>query len=369
MKSPRPASSARQSARPAVGPTVRPGSRAPRAARKSTVATVADVARVAQVSSATVSRALNQPEVVRAELRQRIEAAIVELGYVPDAGARALSTKRSGTIGAVIPTIDNAIFAKGIEALQKYLDGQGYQLLVAVTEYDLDVESRQALDLVARGVDGLIFMGNSQLPALAALLKRRALPCVHVGVPNAPSGAPVVGFDNQAAAARATRFVLDLGHREIAMLAGITKDNDRARARLGGVRQALKEVRLPLPAHRVVEKPYNLAAAREGLRELLAHNPPPTAVLCGNDVLAFGALMEAARQKVKVPRDLSIVGFDDLELARHLEPALTTMHVPTEEMWRVGGERLLAMIHGEKVPAVTEVEVRLVVRESTARVS
>ncbi len=349
----------------AVRQTKRKSSR--QSSRKSAVATVADVARLAQVSSATVSRALNQPGVVRAEARARIEAAIVELGYVPDAGARALSTKRSGTIGAVIPTIDNAIFAKGIAALQKYLDTQGYQLLVAVTEYDLQIESRQALDLVARGVDGLVFMGNSQLPSLTALLKRRSLPCVHVGVPSAVGGAPVVGFDNQSAAARATRFILDLGHREVAMLAGITQDNDRARDRLGGVRQALKEARLTLPAHRVVEKPYNLAAAREGLRELLAHNPPPTAVLCGNDVLAFGALMEAARQKIKVPRDLSIVGFDDLELARHLEPALTTMHVPTEEMWRLGGERLLAMIRGEKVPAVTEVEVTLVVRESTAR--
>ena len=123
-----------------------------------------------------------------------------------------------------------------------------------------------------------------------------------------------------------------------------------------------------MPDEYLVQRPYALAEARDGLRVLMATVPAPTAIVCGNDVLAFGALLEAARLGIAVPRELSIVGFDDLEMARHIRPALTTLHVPTEAMWVTAAERLIAALAQEPVPLATEVEVELLVRESTGPV-
>ncbi len=324
-----------------------------------------DVARAAGVSTATVSRVLNRPVSVREALRRRVTEAVARLGYVPHAGARALMLRRSGTVGAIFPTVDNAIFAKAIEALQRRLTDAGLQLLIATSGYDVATESRQAMNLVTRGADALALCGVGQSPQLLRFLRQRALPTVHVMTYPPPPDMVCVGFDNARAIAQAVRYLLDLGHRRIAMLAGITHNNDRARARVTGVRQALQQAGLELATHGLVERKYELAEARDGFRALMAAAPAPTAVLCGNDVLAFGALLEARKMGIAVPKALSIVGFDDLEMARHIFPALTTLHVPTEAMWCAAADRLVAAIEQRPAPTATELEVELVVREST----
>jgi LacI family transcriptional regulator len=327
--------------------------------------TIEDVASAAGVSTATVSRVLNQPQSVREALRGRVLAAVARLGYVPHAGARAMMLRRSGTVGAIFPTVDNAIFSKAIDALQRRLADAGMQLLIATCDYDADTEMRQALNLVTRGADALALCGTGQRPELLQFLRQRGLPCVHVMNRIGPPGTACVGFDNAQAIAQATRYLLDLGHRRIAMLAGTTRANDRATARVEGARRALHDAGLSLPPSRLVERRYDIAEARDGFRALMAVQPAPTAVLCGNDVLAFGALFEAQASGLAVPRQVSIVGFDDLELARHLQPALTTVRVPAEMMWRTAADRLLGALRGEPMPASTEIEVALVVRDST----
>jgi LacI family transcriptional regulator len=327
--------------------------------------TIDDVASAARVSTATVSRVLNKPDAVREALRLRVNEAVVRLGYVPHAGARALMLHRSGTVGAVFPTVDNAIFAKAIEALQRRLTDAGLQLLIATSGYDVDTEARQAMNLVTRGADALALCGVGQSPQLLKFLRQRALPTVHVMTYPAPPEAVCVGFDNAKAIGQAVRYLLDLGHRRVAMLAGITRANDRARARVAGVRKALKEAGIDLPPARLVERPYGLAEARDGFRALMAATPAPTAMLCGNDVLAFGALLEAQKMKIAVPKALSVIGFDDLEMARHIHPALTTVHVPTEKMWGAAADRLIEALDRRPVATATEVEVELVVRDST----
>jgi LacI family transcriptional regulator len=331
---------------------------------------IEDVAAAAGVSTATVSRVLNGLN-VRAPLRTRVLAAVAELGYVPHAGARALTLHRTGTVGAIFPTVDNAIFAKAIEALQQRLGEDGLQLLIATSGYDTEREMRQAVNLVSRGVDALALCGVGQPVEMREFLRQRGTPVVHVmSVPAPDEHMVCVGFDNAAAIGQAVRYLLDLGHREIAMLAGLTRDNDRARARVRGVREALHRAGLELPSPRVVERAYSLDAARDGLRTLMASTGPrPTAVLCGNDVLATGALLEAPRLGLTVPQDLSIVGFDDLELAHHLEPGITTVRVPTESMWRLAGDRLVALLRGEAVSKISTIEVSLIVRGSTGRPS
>jgi LacI family transcriptional regulator len=326
---------------------------------------IEDVALAAGVSTATVSRVLNKPGSVREPLRTRVIETVTRLGYVPHAGARALKLQRSGTVGAIFPTIDNAIFAKAIDALQQRLAEGGLQLLIATSGYDPDAEARQAMNLVTCGADALVLCGVGQRPALLQFLHQRELPTVHAMTYPPPPGLVCVGFDNARAIGQAVRYLLDLGHRRIAMLAGVTRDNDRATARVAGVRLALKKAGLTLAPQYLVERRYGLAEAREGLRTLMATKPAPTAVLCGNDVLAFGALLEAQALGIAVPAALSIVGFDDLEMARHLHPALTTLHVPTQAMWHAVADRLMAALAQRPVAPATEVEVKLVVRDST----
>ena len=331
----------------------------------SALPTIEDVARHAGVSTATVSRVLNQPGAVRLALKSQVQASVLALGYVPHAGARTMKLRRSGTLGAIFPTIDNAIFAKAIDALQRRLAEAGYQLLIATSDYDPQAEERQALTMLARGVDGLLLCGCGQDASLVERLRQRGVPTVHVMGWPVPPDRIGVGFDNARAMGQVVKYLLDLGHRRIAMLAGITRDNDRAAARVRGVREALAAAGLDLPAARLVERRYGLAPAREGLRQLLAAKSPPTAVVCGNDVLAFGALLEAQRMGIAVPGALSIVGFDDLELAAHVQPALTTVRVPAEAMWRSAADRMLAALQGSEQPRETEIEVALVVRESS----
>ncbi|WP_229722538.1 LacI family DNA-binding transcriptional regulator [Xylophilus rhododendri] len=321
----------------------------------------------AGVSTASISRALNKPDSVSADLRARIHSAITDLGYIPDAAARALSSRRSHTIGAIIPTVDNAMFARGIEALQSYLSLQGYLLLLSTSGYDPETEARLAQNMVSRGIDGLILRGDVHTDALRKLLATQRIPFINVGVYHPDKPYASVGTNNEAAAWRACRYLIELGHRRIGMVAAISAQNDRATARIAGVHRALAESGLSMPPQWFIEVPYRLDDAREAARQLLAAPDKPTAVVCGNDVIAYGVMMEAERHGLHVPQDLSVMGFDDLEWSRHLRPSLTTMHVPTDEIWTRAGQYLVKSLAGEPATLHYEVDVSLVVRDSTAR--
>ncbi len=342
--------------------------------KASATPTVQDVARAAGVSTATVSRALNLPGHVSAALREKVLLAVQQLGYVAHAGARALSLRRSGTVGVVVPTIDNAIFARGLQAFQMRMAQAGQVVLLAFSDYDPVQEEAQAQALLARGVDALALTGISQRPGLLATLARRGLPWVHTGAFPAPAGAACVGFRNREAIARAVQYLLDLGHRRVGMVAGITAHNDRAADRVAGVRQALRRAGLRLAPAALVESAYTVAAARAATRRVLAAaddatspTQRPTALLCGNDVLAFGAMLECQALGLAVPGDVSVVGFDDLDMARQWQPPLTTVHVPTEQMWTLAADYLLARLDGTtSVPVQREIDVELVVRASAA---
>lgn len=335
--------------------------------RRPTAPTLDDVALAVGVSGATVSRALHRPEAVRPALRAKVLAAVARLGYVPNAGARAMTLRRSGTVGLVVPTIDNAIFARGVQAFQRRMVASGRHVLLAISDYDAGQEAAQVGNLVARGVDAVALTGISQRPELIERLRQRGLPWVHSGSFPADEGCACVGFRNRGAISKAVRYLLDLGHRRVAMLAGITAGNDRAAERLQGVREALAAAGLKLRPAAVAEAAYDLQSAREATRALLAAQPAPTALLCGNDVLAYGALLEAQARGIAVPEQLSVVGFDDLEMSRHWQPGLTTIHVPTELMWTLAAEHLIGRLDGRvAAPLQQEIEVELVVRGSTA---
>ncbi len=324
------------------------------------------VAEHAGVSIATVSRAANKPELVSNGLRSRIEASIKTLGYIPDAAARALSSRKTLTIGAIIPTVDNAMFARGIDSLQRYLTGQGYLLLLATHNYDPEIEFKQAQNMVSRGIDGLILRGDVHTDGLRHLLAAQHIPFINVGVYQPSMPWPCVGVDNENVGWQACRFLISLGHTRIGMVAARNHNNDRASARVEGVRRALKEAGLTLRDSWYVEVPYRMDDARQASRALLLQSDRPTVLICGNDVIAYGVLAEAAVRGINVPQQLSVMGFDDLEWSRHQRPSLSTMHMPIDEVWTRGGEYIVNTLSGQSTILHHEVQASLVVRESTA---
>lgn len=327
---------------------------------------LADVARAAKVSTATVSRALSLPHKVKGATLARIEQAVQSLGYVAHGAARALASRRTHTVGAVIPTLANAIFANTTHALQMTLAEAGYTLLLASHEFDPGVEVKVTRALITRGIDALVLLGTTHEPDVFRMIESHGIPYVLTWALDDAGRHPCVGFDNRAAAVKVTNHLLDLGHRRFAMISGYTATNERAKERLEGVHEALAARGVSLPAARVVEKPYTLSAGREGLRDVTHGDERPTAVICGNDVLAIGAMAEATARGIAIPRELSITGFDDMEIASLMSPGLTTVHFPSTELGASAAQHLLARLAGRDVPRRQEFPVELVVRGTTA---
>lgn len=327
---------------------------------------LADVARAAGVSVATASRALTNADLVREATRLRVHEAAAMLGYVPHGMARALATRRTRTIGAVFPPVDNPIFASATHALAQELAAAGYTMLLASHDFDVAAELAATRALVERGADGMVLVGLDRLPETYAILRRAGIPYEVTWSIDSGGQHSCVGLSHRAASIRVTQHLLDLGHRQLAVIAGDTRGNDRARERVAGVRDALAARGLKLPAKRVVEASFSVAQGRAALATLLERAPGFTAVVGGNDPIAIGALLECRARGIDVPGEISLTGFDDIELAGELAPGLTTVRVPSAEIGREAGRRLLARLAGQPVPLTREMAAPLVVRGTTA---
>ena len=326
--------------------------------------TLEDVARRSGVSTATVSRCLNVPERVAPATRERVERAVAALGYTPNFGARALMSRRTDTFGAVIPTLENAIFARGLQAFQEALVARGATLLVASSSYDPAIEASEIRALVARGAEGLLLIGTDRAPGVARLLERRRTPVVVAWTWSASRRGSCVGFDNAAASRGLAARALELGHRRFAYVSAARAGNDRARERVAGAARALADAGLDPGSMPVIETVYSIEAGGDAFEAALARSPRPSVVMCGNDVLAVGAVRRARALGLDVPGDVSITGFDDIELATVVEPALTTVHVPHREMGRRAAELLFARAREGSAHARVRLDTRLVERES-----
>lgn len=326
-----------------------------------------DVAKLARVSTATVSRVLNGTSSVAQDMRARVENACRKLNYVPNGAARALSSRRMRAIGAVVPTIENGGFSIAVSALQRRLDQAGYTLLLASSQYDPTLELKEVTMMLSHGVDGLMLVGGEHHPDLIPLIEEKNIPFVETWTLTRHH--PCVGFDNAEAARRLTEYLLDIGHTRIGVIAGQTGNNDRARERVAGVRESLGRRGLKLASEWLIERPYRILDGRLAMKSLLSSGERPTAVICGNDQLAHGAMIEALSYGLSIPDDISVTGFNDLDYAAYLAPPLTTMRVPAEEIGRMAGDYLLGRINREAVLAITEVDVSLIVRSSTGPIS
>ncbi len=328
--------------------------------------TLEDVARAAGVSTATVSRCLNEPGKVSEKTRDHVMQAVSKLNYSPNFGARAIAANRTGIFGAVIPTMENAIFARGIEAFQKSLVEKNGTTLVASSAYDPENEARLIRTMVARGADGLLLIGTERDPEIYTFLADRNIPTVIAWACSADPNQAYVGFDNRAASERLVAHAIGMGHRTFACISAPTATNDRARDRVLGARQAITTAGLDAAAMPIVETDYSIENGRSAFRQIAATASLPSLIICGNDVLAVGAIQAATAAGLDVPGDVSIIGFDDIELATVISPALTTVHVPHREMGRLAGDTLYSLVKDAAEPIRIELETRLVERQSLA---
>jgi len=310
---------------------------------------------------------MNTPQVVRPDVRQRVNDVIKEMGYTRNAAARALRSQSNRLFGALVPTLNQAIYAAMIDALQRRLSEKGYLLVVGQTDFSPETELLHVNALIEHGAEALVLVGHAHSPELYQLLERKKIPFINTYTYSPDSGHPCVGFDNALATRQMADFVMDLGHQDVAMIVGITKNNDRATERLEGVRQAIAARGMTLNPDYVFESRYTIDGGRHAMRQLLRLERPPTAVLTGSDVLAFGALVECKAQGIAVPEQVSIVGFDDMEFAAHLDPPLTTLQVPVAQMGQNAADYLLACVANEPRYDQVELETRLVVRKTTAK--
>ncbi|MYI69541.1 MAG: LacI family transcriptional regulator, partial [Boseongicola sp. SB0673_bin_14] len=281
-------------------------------------ATLRDVAQMAGVSAATVSRVVNANALVSERTRVRVQAAIDALHFVPSAAARAINSGRTHVVGALVPTLDNAIFSRFLDALEEGLAGYGLSLVVATTKDDPDREAERARGLVDIGVEGLIVSGVTHSPVLDALIENRELPVVATSYFDPSYHLPTVGYDNERAARSALGLLRETGHQAIAVYHGPSAGNDRTRARLRAFRNDSRA------EFRFRAMPLDVLAASNAARHDFAEPSGTTAVLALSDVLAQGALFGLQTLGISVPGEVSVVGIDDLPSSAATTPALTT---------------------------------------------
>lgn len=328
-------------------------------------AKLVDVAKDAGVSLATVSRAMTQPALLADETLRRVTSSARKLGYRPHGMARALASGRSMTIGAIVPTLDSAIFAKFLQSMQATLSSRGYQLLVASHEANPEAECEIARSLLARGVDGLALVGAARPNETIQMLAASGVPVVMAwcGLPTFGS----VTVDNHAAGCLVAEHLLALGHRRIGMVVGVLRFNDRQQARLQGVKDTLARAGVTITDVMISQQPLTMAGGRSGCARLLELEHPPTAIIGGVDVLAIGCIQEAQARDMSVPEKLSVAGIDDIEMSAYLSPSLTTVHIPTAQIGEHSAQWLVDALAAPQKPLEVRLPIELVVRRSTGR--
>ncbi|WP_436757805.1 substrate-binding domain-containing protein [Streptosporangium sp. V21-05] len=323
------------------------------------------VARLAGVSATTVSHALNGRRPVAEETRRRVLAAIDQLGYRPNVLARGLRTSRSQTIGLIIPDITNPFYPALARGLQDVLGPAGYDEIISNTDGDRELE-RAAIDqMIARQVDGLAFAvfhthAEDLLPVIGA-----GIPVVRLGGRLVQAGVDVVHSDDEGGAAEATRYLLERGYRRIGFVCGPHAEGPAAE-RVAGYRSALLAAGADADPRLVAHTHFSRAGGSSGTARLLDLPEPPDAVLCANDIMAIGALDTAEERGLRVPADLAVMGFDDIEAASLVSPGLTTMANPAREIGQACARRLLERLGGgtAELSAETVIPARLVRRRS-----
>jgi LacI family transcriptional regulator, gluconate utilization system Gnt-I transcriptional repressor len=329
--------------------------------------TMADVAAVAGVTKMTVSRVLRHPERVRADTRDRILRVMGEIGYVPNRLAGNLTEGRSKIVVTIVPTLRHSLFADTIEGMSDVLSEAGLDLIVANSGYRADVEEKQIRAVLERRPDGIVLTGLTHTPQARRLLKSAGIPVVETWESADEPIDVAVGFSNREAAHAMTTALIKSGYRRIVFVNGPAKTNERARHRAEGYRAAMAEAGLRALPIEVVRDVGAILVETGGkmLRKLLRIKPVPDAVFFTSDIFAVGAILECRKLGVKIPYELGVAGFHDLEIGRLVSPTLTTVHVPALEIGRRAGQAIVDCLANRRGARIEELPFRIVRREST----
>jgi LacI family transcriptional regulator, galactose operon repressor len=328
------------------------------------MATIKDVAREARVSVATVSRVFNGGGPVREETRSRIRDIAAALRYVPHGGARSLITSRTSTIGVLLPDLYGEFFSEVIRGIDMAARRSGLHLIISNSHCDKDA-IEGAMRAMRGRVDGLIIMS----PDIDAHALRANLPDSHpVVLLNCSLRGEAfdsVNIDNVGGASAVVRHLISHGHRRIALITGALRNVDGQERRLG-YRKALDEAGIELHAEWEVHGNFTEDSGFEATRSLLSLEHRPTAIFAANDSMAVGALSALRQARVRVPEEIAVAGFDDITIARHVHPPLTSVHVPIAELGARATEKLIAALSARSthVPAQDVVATTLVIRSS-----
>lgn len=331
-------------------------------------ATMKDVALQANVSTATVSRALMNPEKVSQATRNRVEQAALEVGYLPQMQGRNMKRNESRTILVIVPDICDPFFSEVIRGIEVTAAAQGYLVLIGDCAHQNQQEKTFIDLIITKQIDGMLLLG-SRLPFDASIEEQRNLPPMVMANEFAPElGLPTVHIDNLTAAFDAVNYLHELGHQRIGCIAG-PEEMPLCHYRLQGYVQALRRSGITVDPHYIARGNFTYEAGASALEQLLALPKPPTAVFCHSDIMALGALSWAKRQGLKVPEDLSIIGFDNISLAEFCDPPLTTVSQPRFDIGREAMMLLLNQLSGQFVDSGSRLlDCELIVRGSTSKI-
>jgi LacI family transcriptional regulator len=310
------------------------------------VITIADVAKRAGVSRTTVSHALSGRRPVAPETRKRIEHVVLELGFRPNALARSLRLQSTQMVALIIPDITNPHYPMMARGLQDALVEHSYNTFICNTDNDEQQEKEFIADAIQRQVDGIVISSlHFKAQALQEYIEKGII-FLSIGPAIDDPRVDQVITSSREGAKAATLHLIKHGHQRIGMIGGVP-DLIPGEARLLGYREALEEMQIPFEPDLVVEGNFVQSGGKQAMHKLLALPQRPTAVFCANDLMAIGALEVAREAGLAIPHDLALVGYDDIESASLVSPALTTVVNPGYEMGQSGGKLLLERMKGQ----------------------
>ncbi|MBT2920449.1 DNA-binding transcriptional regulator CytR [Vibrio anguillarum] len=330
------------------------------------MATMKDVAQLAGVSTATVSRALMNPEKVSSSTRKRVEDAVLEAGYSPNSLARNLRRNESKTIVAIVPDICDPYFTEIIRGIEDAAMEHGYLVLLGDSGQQKKRESSLVNLVFTKQADGMLLLGTD-LPFDVSKPEQKNLPPMVMACEFAPElELPTVHIDNLTSAFEAVNYLTQLGHKRIAQISG-PAEATLCKFRHQGYQQALRRAGIEMNPNYCTYGDFTFEAGAKALRQLLASSEPPTAIFSHNDSMAIGVIKEAKKLGLRVPQDISVVGFDDIQFALYCDPPLTTISQPRYEIGRQAMLMMLDLLRGQEVGAGSRLlETKLVIRESAA---
>lgn len=302
------------------------------------------VAKAARVSPSTVSRSFNHPELVKPATRKKIDAAVRRLGYIRNRAAQTIHGIRSGTIGLIVPTIDQAIFAELIQSFSSAVEEKGFTILLASHGYNLEREYTLTRKMLEHRVDGIGLIGIEHSADTFDLLVQQNVPSLLLWNYAEDAPFPCVGSDNYLAGKLIGQHVAALGHQRIAAIFPPQDGNDRASLRLRGVTDALHKAGTEIRSDWCLETPYSVGAARAAALSLIASKEKPSAIICGNDVLAWGTLHALTSAGIGVPDEMSVTGIGDFNGSKDFEPPLTTVRIPARTIGERAADAIVQLI-------------------------